>query len=712
MKDLSTFTRSRLLAQLLLVWLSVLLAGCGKAERTNTDVSFHGAGATLTETGGNVVEPTGGRVGSTTGGTGTGGASTSGSEPTGGTGTGGDETGGATGTGGNETGGMPPTGGTGGTCTPGCYVDDLDGTEFPVFCEDGLEFLREECGYGCNPDLAECYECEDGTSVVECATEGEATETTTCIDGYWEAPVVEGCDYVCQGGGCAGSCKPGTTRCAGDDITLQTCEVGEWEDTEACSFVCQGGGCDGDCEPGSTRCAPSGTGTQECGSNGFWGAETACPAAAHETVTCSGAGVCGTSCAAGWNDCTSAAGCETQFGSLSNCAGCGDVCTAPSHASPFCGGSGCNWNCDTTWGNCDGNNSNGCEQDIWDDPDNCGGCGIVCLGGGSCTAGECEYPDVEPVAEWTWGAPDGLNSEFDIDGTYIYSPCVIADQPGICRAPKDGSDTFEQVHATSEYVRYVHIVENNVVFASELNDGIYRYYELAAVPCDGGTERHLAYTTSVRVDDYLPMERLLVQFDGTYVYFNEGRGSKSDLIYAETIFRVPLAGGTREAIVDEWDFDVASFVLDNGKIHGLFNASYSSGFDGAEMTYTAGGGSNETWIAGFKDPINATTNGTYLFWFDDRNNETWRATLSNIQGTAAVLAFDTAFMPVVVDGSWLYGIGGEGIAKASVNGGMIVSLSGAENPQPRPVIKVDGSYVYWYDSTEGNTVGRFLRTPK
>ncbi|MES1165383.1 MAG: hypothetical protein ABUR63_06495, partial [Verrucomicrobiota bacterium] len=49
---------------------------------------------------------------------------------------------------------------------------------------------------------------------------------------------------------------------------------------------------------------------------------TACPVPPNSVATCNGT-ACGSTCAAGFGDCTAAAGCETSFSSMGNCGGCG-----------------------------------------------------------------------------------------------------------------------------------------------------------------------------------------------------------------------------------------------------------------------------------------------------------------------------------------------------------------------------------------------------
>jgi hypothetical protein len=72
--------------------------------------------------------------------------------------------------------------------------------------------------------------------------------------------------------------------------------------------------------------------------------------------------------------------------------------------------------------NCDGNNTTGCETDIYTDENNCGGCGIVCDIGYICDQGQCVFgPN---LSGWAWSENVGwisfnCNSLVDTDGDGI-----------------------------------------------------------------------------------------------------------------------------------------------------------------------------------------------------------------------------------------------------------------------------------------------------
>ena len=123
-----------------------------------------------------------------------------------------------------------------------------------------------------------------------------------------------------------------------------------------------------------------------CGSGG-----TVCSANHAAQSTCASPGVCNGACIGGFADCNGdklADGCETSIASdPMNCGGCNKPC-ALAHATAGCGGGTCvvaacvnavcRIACNPGFGNCDGDIANGCEGNVFADPNNCGSCGTVC----------------------------------------------------------------------------------------------------------------------------------------------------------------------------------------------------------------------------------------------------------------------------------------------------------------------------------------------
>lgn len=97
-------------------------------------------------------------------------------------------------------------------------------------------------------------------------------------------------------------------------------------------------------------------------------------------------------------DGVAANGCEVRvWTDVMNCSRCGLRCVAGDNAEPRCAAGVCSSVCIVGFANCDGDNANGCETDLRNDPRNCGACDTVCAttstishcSGGRCTSETC-----------------------------------------------------------------------------------------------------------------------------------------------------------------------------------------------------------------------------------------------------------------------------------------------------------------------------------
>lgn len=125
----------------------------------------------------------------------------------------------------------------------------------------------------------------------------------------------------------------------------------------------------------------------------------ACPTTGGQ-VSCGG-GKCAMVCQDGRADCDGnpANGCEADLTSAQNCGACGEKCLSNNREIATCqsalGSYKCfrvcqrGFNFRLQYDDCDGDNSNGCETNVQNDTDNCGGCGISCSFGQRCSNSEC-----------------------------------------------------------------------------------------------------------------------------------------------------------------------------------------------------------------------------------------------------------------------------------------------------------------------------------
>lgn len=211
---------------------------------------------------------------------------------------------------------------------------------------------------------------------------------------------------VCENGECVFvECNPGWADCDGDlengcetriDDNMAHCggcnrACGYANASAACSGgTCHFGSCDagwGDCDGNHANgCeAPLDT-TQNCGT-----CENTC-AYANAGAACSDGSCVMTACHPDYANCDGDPnnGCERRIdNNVQHCGGCNQLCQR-ANASATCSNHNCILGaCHSGWGNCDGNQANGCEADLMTHHDHCGACGRKCAPGEHCVNGQC-----------------------------------------------------------------------------------------------------------------------------------------------------------------------------------------------------------------------------------------------------------------------------------------------------------------------------------
>lgn len=346
--------------------------------------------------------------------------------------------------------------------------DCLGGICMMPGCDNGVQDGGEtgpDCGNGCMP-------CPDGTPCVsptDCVSK-------SCNEGHCAAPacddsVLNGYETTrdCGGGICDGCpidahceedtdcisllCDPTTKRCVlnctgssadCDGEKENECETNLFTSNRNCgecgnqcdlphaSVMCVGGVCQIDkCDSPWDRCDTDET--NGCETNlsndvmncGACGVE--CPAE-HGTASCVQGKCQIDSCDKGYDNCDEdpSNGCEASVNNdVLNCLKCGEVCDAPDGAEPYCTiEDGCGFSdCEAGRGNCAGDPSGECANDLTKDPKNCGRCGNACSvvhGSARCEAGVC----VIDTCDDGW---DNCNSGDD-DGGYSDGCEVNTDQ--------------------------------------------------------------------------------------------------------------------------------------------------------------------------------------------------------------------------------------------------------------------------------------------
>ena len=322
------------------------------------------------------------------------------------------------------------------------------------------------CG-ACGNTCAEGEACVDGSCATSCG-EGLSNCDGACVDTDVDRANCGACgttcgaDELCIAGSCELSCAPGTTECDGacvdTDVDRANCgacgnscgaeqictdgacvaSCGTWASDvcdgsctnlqtdpgncgtcgNACDAgeVCSEGACTEACAAGSDVCGGSCTDFDH-DPNNCGGCGIVCAGGNNGAGVCS-AGVCATVCLPNYGDCNLDAGtvntdgCETPFLTApDHCGGCGNACPTPPNGIAACVGGTCGLaQCAAGWDDCDLDASNGCEQQVTDDVDNCGACGVQCGAGQLCINSTCESPGLADICDTAYQLVPGVNS--------------------------------------------------------------------------------------------------------------------------------------------------------------------------------------------------------------------------------------------------------------------------------------------------------------
>jgi len=309
-----------------------------------------------------------------------------------------------------------------------------------LFCSAGA------CGFTCNAGFADC----DGNAANGC--EVDTRSNTGNCGRCGNACSSANASSVCSAGVCGiGACNAGFANCDGN--AANGCEVDTRSNTGNCgrcgvvcaapvggSATCTGSACVQACPAGQTSCAgtcrATGAGCTSAGTGGCAqsgtvicsGTTTTCSAVPRTSGACSSpaGGACGAggvcACPAGQTNCGGT--CRALASDLSNCGGCGVVCTAPVGGGVACsagacvrscpaGQTNCGGTCRATGASCTSAGTGGCAQ----------GGTVVCSGTTTTcsavprTSGACSSP--------TGGSCDGVGN--------CVCPAGLSNCSGTCR---------------------------------------------------------------------------------------------------------------------------------------------------------------------------------------------------------------------------------------------------------------------------------------
>lgn len=344
-------------------------------------------------------------------------------------------------------------------CISGCKSDDgckgsgdagtdgaIEKTKCDVAAHTCVDCLADtDCpaGYLCAGKV-----CSLGCSESKSCPAGQTCCTGACVDTKANADNCGACGAKCTVMGATAKCEAskcivdtctGTMADCDKDIT-NACEV-DTSNTlghcggcgKTCPFVanglpaCVASKCDAACNTGFANCDSDVTNGCEsnvltdpnnCGTCG-----KACPSTVINGRPVCGTGTCTAVCNTGYGDCDKdlTNGCEANTTSdPKNCGGCGIECAALPNATATCGTGACIISsCSANYGNCDGVVTNGCESSLLSDADNCGLCGKKCTlpnATNVCTSGTCAIAScTAPYKDCNGTSTDGCEINTDSD---------------------------------------------------------------------------------------------------------------------------------------------------------------------------------------------------------------------------------------------------------------------------------------------------------
>lgn len=360
-----------------------------------------------------------------------------------------------------------------GACDRPCgELEACDGGVCILSCPEGREICDgscvdivrsvENCG-ACGQACGEGERCVDGACEPgdETCDDGLRLCGGACVDVETDAEHCGACDVACADGR---SCVEGSCRCPEG---LESCPEGCFDTSDdplhcgGCGQICAAGqACvDGLCVcPDSMEfcaegCVDTSLDPQFCKS-----CDNDCTQLPHVDVVSCGEEGCDYTCLPGYGDCTDDPGCETDLlEDEENCGGCGFRCADLDgvEASLGCDNGVCQLQCAPNRGNCDWNPANGCETDLTE-AENCGRCGLRCIDlpettGATCNEGKCTLAGCNE----NWGDCDedpfnGCETDL-LTNTYhcgaCGQACATSCFEGSCAVPVEVKASFEHTCA-------------------------------------------------------------------------------------------------------------------------------------------------------------------------------------------------------------------------------------------------------------------------
>lgn len=245
--------------------------------------------------------------------------------------------------------------------------------------------------FGCGDrDCNQCQPPHTSSASTECVGQaGTLACNITSCDALWKDcnnRSDDGCEVdTSQGANCLGCTDGGCPA----DASLCTHAGGVAACTADCAPLTQ---CD-------TACVDERSDPAHCGS-----CNNSCPEPRNSTSECLDGG-CSFTCFAGSHFCAGAPPTCEQDQDPQHCGKDCVACAQEQNSIPTCASGSCALKCNLGYADCKVGAGDGCETNVYNDPNNCGICGKVCGGtvgccNGNCQASKCleqQIPDDQPA---------------------------------------------------------------------------------------------------------------------------------------------------------------------------------------------------------------------------------------------------------------------------------------------------------------------------
>jgi hypothetical protein len=309
-------------------------------------------------------------------------------------------------------------------CEAGCRNDDgctaVMGSDAGMAARTRCDVVAHRCVDCLTNDhcpvgmLCAANVCSPGCSATRGCPSGQACCGSACVETATSLAHCGRCDGRCDVANGLPICLAGSCSVAGCTAPFGDC------DRSATN------GCETDTRTAVAHCGA-------CGS--------ACRVPANATATCEG-GRCGYVCATGFSDCDldPANGCEVDLQTdATRCGTCSIACNPP-NATPSCVAGRCAVaTCDTGFGDCDSNATNGCETNVRTTVTHCGRCGNACPERPNafpgCVAGTCVISCLAGFADCDGDATNGCEVNTRTSASHCGAcgrSCAASGGTGIC----------------------------------------------------------------------------------------------------------------------------------------------------------------------------------------------------------------------------------------------------------------------------------------